>query len=158
MSESAASTTSSGRRTSIPWMVAAALAIIALLAGVWLGRVAFVTTDEPSPHIVGLEILDDELEVGGEVEYIEDEEIYIVAIRTLPPAPAGLVYQVWMQVDDLVVPAGVMNPNSSRFAYAAYDGRYDTLFVTEEPAPFGSEEPTSDPVITADLTEIEIDD
>ena len=158
MSESEAPTTSSGNRTSIPWLVAAALAIIALLAGVWLGQVAFVTTDEPSPHIVALEVLDDELEVGGEVEYIEEEEIYIVAIRTLPPAPGGSVYQVWMQVDDIVVPAGVMNPNSSRFAYAAYDGRYDTLFVTEEPAPFGSEEPTTDTVITADLTEIEIAD
>ena len=158
MTESAAPLTPAGNRTSIPWLVAAALAILSLLAGVFLGRVAFVTSEEPAPHIVALDVLDEDLEVGGEVEYIESEEVYILAIRTLPPAPAGSVYQVWMQVDDLVVPAGVMNPNSSRFAYAAYEGRYDTLFVTEEPAPFGSEQPSSDPVITADLTKMEIAD
>lgn len=151
-------TPTSAARTSIPWLAAASLSILALLGGIWLGRVAFVSSDEPSPHIVALDVLDPNLDVSGEVEYIQEEEIYIVAIRTLPPAPAGSVYQVWMQVNEIIVPAGVMNPNSSRFAYAAYEGRYETLFVTEEPAPFGSEQPTSDPVITADLTAIEIAD
>lgn len=158
MTESQATTSSSPKGTSIPWLVAAALAIVALLAGVWLGRVAFVSTDEPSPQIVSIEVLDDDLEVGGEVQFLEEEEVYILATRAMPPAPSGSVYQVWMQVDDIIVPAGVLDPNHNRFAYAAYDGRYDTLFVTEEPAPFGSEEPTSDPVITVELTEIEIDD
>ena len=158
MTEPQATPPSTIASTSIPWLVAVALSILSLLGGIWLGRVAFVSSDEPSPHIVALKVLDPNLDVSGEVQYLQNEEVYIVAIRTLPPAPAGSVYQMWMQLDEIIVPAGVMNPNSSRFAYAAYDGRYDTLFVTEEPAPFGSEQPTSDPVITADLTAIEIAD
>lgn len=157
MSETVDSAAGSASRPSISWIVATVLCVAALAAGVWLGRVAFVSSIEPSPHIAAIEVLDDDLEVNGQVEYLEEKEVYILAVRTMPPAPAGSVYQVWLQVDDLVVPAGVMNANSSRFAYAAYDGRYDTLFITEEPGPFGSERPTSDPVIEADLTAIVIE-
>ncbi len=158
MTETSSPPTTSSDRVSVPWIAAAVLAVAALLAGVWLGRVAFVSSDEPAPRIVAIEVLDTELEAGGEVQYFAEEEVYILATRGMPPAPSGSVYQVWMQVDDLIVPAGLLDPNHNRFAYAAYDGRYDTLFITEEPAPLGSDQPTSDPVITADLTEIEIDE
>lgn len=149
---------STGNRTSIQWNVAVALCLLALVGGIWLGRVAFVSGEEDSPHIVQIDVLDEEMEVGGQVQYLEDEEIYILSVWTMPPAPSGSVYQVWLQSGDVIVPAGVMNPNSSKFAYAAYDGRYETMFVTEEAAPFGVDEPTSAPVIEADLTEFDIED
>lgn len=150
-------TESTGNRASIPWKIAVVLCVLALVGGVWLGRVAFVSSEEDSPHIANIEVLDDEYEVGGQVQYLEDREIYILSIWTLPPAPSGSVYQVWMQNGDVTVPAGVMNPNSSRFAYASYDGRYETLFVTVESGPFGVEEPTSEPIIEVDLTEFDIE-
>ncbi len=142
-------------RTSIHWVVAAVLAVAALVGGVWLGRVAFVTSEEPTPLVVPIEVLDTDLNVSGQVEYLPDEEVYVLSVWTMPPAPEGSVYQVWMQVDDIIVPAGIMNPNSSRLAYAAYAGRYDTMFVTLERGPLGSRQPTTDPVVTADLTGIE---
>jgi hypothetical protein len=49
-----------------------------------------------------------------------------------------------------------MNSNSSRLAYAAYDGRYDTMFVTREQGPLGSRQPTSAPLLTADLTQVQV--
>lgn len=149
---------SNGNGATIKWQVAAALCVLALVGGIWLGRVAFFTNEEDSPHIAQIEVLDDEYEVGGQVQYLENEEIYILSIWTLPPAPEGSVYQVWMQNGDLVVPAGVMNPNSTKFSYAAYDGRYETLFVTVEQAPFGVESPTTEPILEADLSDFDIEE
>lgn len=139
----------------ISWKVAAILAVLALIAGVWLGRVAFFFDQEESPRIVSIEVEDDDLEVGGNVQYIDKYEIYILTIDTMPPPDEGQVFQVWVQRDDLVVSAGVLNPTSRTFVYSSYSGRYDTLFVTAEPSPFGSEQPSSPELITADLTELE---
>lgn len=144
--------------SSVSWKVAAILAVLALIAGVWLGRVSFLTNDDASPRIVEIEVENDDLEVGGDVEYFEDKEIYILTINTMPPPAEGEVFQVWAQTDDIVVNAGVLNPTSRTFAFASYSGRYDTLFVTAEPGPLGSEQPTSEQLITADLTELEDED
>lgn len=140
---------------SIHWIVATVLAVLALIGGVWLGSVAFVSSDEPSPHIVEIEVLDDDLNIGGSVEYVEDNEVYILTIHTMQPAEDGEVFQVWVQTDDLIVHAGLLHPDSRVFAYAAYSGRYDTMFITAEPEPLGSEQPTTDVLITVDLTELE---
>lgn len=143
---------------SVTWMLAAALAVLALIGGVWLGRVAFVTSEDPSPRIVEIEVEDDDLQVGGSVEYLEQHEVYVLTISTMPPPDDGEVFQVWVQTDDLIVRAGLLNPESRVFAFAAYSGRYDTMFVTSEPGPFGSEQPTSPELITVDLTELEDED
>lgn len=148
-------TTETGVKGSISWRLAAILAVLALIGGVWLGRVAFVTSDAPTPRIARIEVLDDELEVSGSVEYLDEAEVYLLNIVTMPPPGENQVFQVWVQRDDLVVRAGLLDPNSHTFAYAAYDGRYDTMFVTREPGPFGSEQPTSDPLISVDLTALE---
>ena len=143
---------------SISWMLAAVLAVLALIGGVWLGRVAFVSSEVPSPRIVEIEVEDDDLQVGGSVEYLEQHEVYILTISTMPPPDDDEVFQVWVQTDDLIVRAGLLNPESRTFALAAYSGRYDTMFVTSEPGPFGSEQPTSPELITVDLTELEDED
>lgn len=147
---------STGNRESISWKLAVALCVLALVGGVWLGRVAFVSTEEESPYIVQAEVVDTDFEGGGQVQYLDDREIYILSVWSMPPAPEGSVYQVWVQNGDLVVPAGVINPNSSKFAYASYDGRYETMFVTLESAPFGAETPLGEPILEADLTELDI--
>ena len=147
-----------GEQRTISWMLAAALAVLALVGGVWLGRVAFVTSEDPSPRIVEIVVEDDDLQVGGSVEYVEQHEVYILTISTMPPPDEDEVFQVWVQSDDLIVRAGLLNPDSRTFAFAAHSGRYDTMFVTSEPAPFGSEQPTSPELITVDLTELEAED
>lgn len=145
-------------RAGISWITASILAVIALLAGVWLGSVAFVSSDEPSPRIVDIVVEDPNLEVGGSVEYFDMHEVYILTIHTMPPPEEDEVFQVWAETDDIIVNAGTLNPESRTFAFAAYSGRYDRLFITAEPGPLGSEQPTGDPLITADLTEIEAED
>lgn len=157
-SASAQKSDSTQATRSVPWITAGILAVLALLSGVWLGSVAFVSSEDASPRIVQIEVEDDDLDVSGNVEYFDEHEVYILTINTLPPPPEGEVFQVWAQTDDIIVNAGVLNPESRTSAFAAYSGRYDTLFVTAEPGPLGSEQPTSDPLITADLTELEEDE
>lgn len=143
---------------SVSWKVAAILAVVALISGVWLGRVAFFSFDEPSPRIVEITVEDEDLTIGGHVEYIEDKEIYILTINTMPPPEEGEVFQVWVQRDELIVGVGELNPTSRTFAFASYSGRYEKLFVTAEPGPFGSESPTTEELISADLTQLEDED
>lgn len=142
----------------ISWKLAAVLAVLSLAGGVLLGRVAFVSWDRPTPLIVDIEVLDDELEVSGNVEYLEEQQIYILEIHTMPPPPEGQVFQVWVQNGDVIVRAGVLDPESRSFAYAAHNERYDTMFITTEPAPYGSEQPSTGQLITVDLTELADDD
>lgn len=140
---------------SISWALAATLAVIALIGGVWLGSVAFVSSGEPTPRIVEIEVLNENFEIGGTVEYLPEPEVYLLTINTMPPPGRDQVFQVWVQVDDLIVNAGLLHEDSRVFAYAAYSGRYDTMFITSEPGPTGSDQPTGIPVISADLTELE---
>lgn len=147
-----------GNRPTLPWTAAALLAVLALVGGIFLGRVSFFANNEPTPRVVEVEVEDEELEVGGNVEYFEDKEIYILTIRTLPPPPENQVYAVWMQTGDVTVCAGIMNPDSQEFAYAAYSGRYETLSVTLEEGRYCGDSPRGEPLITADLTEIEDED
>lgn len=149
---------SPAEQKSISWMLAALLAVLALVGGVWLGQVAFVSSSDPTPRIVDIEVEDDDLEVSGSVEYVEEHEVYILTISAMPPPNEGEVFQVWVQTGDLVVRAGLLNPDSRTFAYAAFSGRYDTMFVTAEPGPYGSEQPTSAQLITVDLTGLEDED
>ena len=139
---------------SLPWYVVAVLCVASLLGGIWLGAVAFVENEDPQPLVASIEVLDENLEVSGSVQYLPDEEIYILAIYTLPPAPNGSAYQVWVERDTVIASADLWNPTANRIAYAAYSGRYDTMFVTLEPNVRGSAQPTGDRLITIDLTEI----
>ncbi|MCA9833025.1 MAG: anti-sigma factor [Thermomicrobiales bacterium] len=139
---------------SIPWSIAAALCVVALLGGVWLGAVAFVDRSEPAPLVAPIEVLDTKLEISGSVEYLRDEEVYILALYSMPPAPAGSTYQIWMEKDDVIISAGLWNPTTNRIAFAAYSGRYDTMFVTLEPTERGNSHPTTDRLVTIDLTGI----
>lgn len=143
---------------SVSWVIAAILAVLALFGGVLLGRVAFVASDSPAPSLIEIDVLDTNLEVSGTVEYLPDHEVYLLTISTMPPPSEGEVFQVWMQTEDLIVRAGLLDPTSRDFAFAAYSGRYNTMFITAEPGPFGSEQPTSEELITVDLTELEIEE
>lgn len=139
---------------SIAWPLAAVLAVLALAGGVWLGAVAFVSDEEPTPRMVPIVVLDDESDIGGNVEYIPDREIYVLSLQRVPPLPADTVYQIWLQNDDITISAGIWNPTATRFAVVAYEGRYDRMFVTVESSSRGNDQPTTEPIVEVDLTTI----
>lgn len=148
-------TNQSTPRRNFFWIAAAILCVLSLLGGIWLGAVAFVSSDKDTPLAVPIEVLNGEDTLGGSVEYLESEEVYILAIGGLAPAAEGSVYQVWFEKDGIIVSAGLWSSNSNRMAFAAYSGRYDTMFLTLEPNTRGSDQPTTDKLITVDLTEID---
>jgi anti-sigma-K factor RskA len=137
----------------VHWAVAAVLALLTLAGGILLGRTMFETdSDTPDQTVAQVTVTDPNLTASGTVEYVEEQGVVVLRMQDMPPAPQGYVYQVWVIDGDTPVSAGTMDPNTSGFATAADPGRYQTLAVTLEEGPVGSGQPTTDPIIVADLT------
>lgn len=131
----------------------AALVLLSLLAGAAIGR--FLLADEPDPgpdgETIAMQFSTPIPNVQGELTYLPDQRLFRLTMENMPPAPADHVYQVWLIGESGPIPAGVMN--QPEFVVAADRARYDALAVTVEPAPIGSADPTTPPIITAPFTE-----
>ena len=137
----------------VHWAVAALLALLTLAAGILLGRSIFQSaTDTPDQEIAQVTVTDPNLTASGTVEYVKDQGVVMLHMQDMPPAPQGYVYQVWVIDGDTPVSVGTFDTQSSSFATAADPTRYTTLAVTLEEGPIGSDQPTTDPIIVADLT------
>ncbi len=137
----------------VHWAVAAVLALLTLAAGILLGSMLFETDDDASNGSVAqVKVTDPNLTASGTVEYVEGQGVVVLRMEDMPPPPQGYVYQVWVIDGETPVSAGTMDPNTSSFATSADPDRYQTLAVTLEEGPVGSGQPTTDPIIVADLT------
>ena len=136
----------------IYWAAAALLALLTLAGGVLLGRTVFVSDSDQDPApSVQVSITDPEITASGSVHYLADQGVIVLDMEDLPPTPDGYVYQVWMIEGDSPVSMGLFNPQSSRFATAGDPAEFDLLAITVEEGPTGSDQPTSDPLVVADL-------
>lgn len=136
----------------VHWSVAAILALITLAAGILLGRAVFESEPEPTEVAqVEVSITDPAINASGAVHYFADQGIILLALDNLPAPPEGHVYQVWMIEGDTPVPMGVVDPNTLQFAAAGDPSQFDVLAVTVEEGPRGSDLPTTDPLVVADL-------
>jgi hypothetical protein len=72
-------------------------------------------------------------------------------VRDLPPLEPDQVYEVWLIGADGPVPAGVFDQPTDQHAIVADRDLYDTLAITAEPGPLGTEAPTGEIVATAPL-------
>lgn len=134
------------------WAAAALLAVLTLAGGILLGRTIFVSDSDQDPApSVQVSITDPEITASGSVHYLADQGVIVLDMEDLPPTPEGYVYQVWMIEGDSPVSMGLFNPQSSRFATAGNPAEFDLLAITVEEGPTGSEQPTSDPLVVADL-------
>ena len=73
-----------------------------------------------------------------------------VDTRSLPDPGEGRVYQLWTGHEGEMIDAGVLTPADTGAAMDMPEPG-DTVNLTVEPAG-GSEQPTSDPIVTVDLT------
>jgi anti-sigma-K factor RskA len=87
----------------------------------------------------------------AEVASISDERIILVA-DNLPSVPAGQTCQIWVIKGDVPESSGLFQPGVQETAAPITTPikKGDTIAVTVEPAG-GSEQPTSDPVLSAEL-------
>lgn len=137
------------------WAVAALLAVFTLTAGLLLGRMVFDTGSDPKKTEVAMvDVTDPNTEATGSVQLLPDQDVILLNLQDMPVAPEGSVYQVWMITGDTPVSIGFFDPLSAKFAAVADPANLGTLAITLEPAPLGSDLPSSDPIIVADLSKL----
>ena len=138
-----------------PWAAAAAILLV-LSTGllVWNLRLQEQIRQAAAPiaETIALAPTDAAPEASGEVTYLADEDLFIVDVRDLPPLETDQVYEVWLIGEDGVpAPAGVFDQPTDQHAIVADREQYETLAITAEPGPLGTEVPTGDIVATAPL-------
>ena len=136
-----------------PWAAAAAILLL-LSAGllVWNLRLREQIATAPVTETIALAPTDAAPEARGEVTYLPQDDLFILDVRDLPPLEPDQVYEVWLIGEDGVpAPAGVFDQPTDQHAIIADRDRYDTLAITAEPGPLGTEAPTGEIVATASL-------
>jgi anti-sigma-K factor RskA len=136
-----------------PWAAAAAILLL-LSAGllVWNLRLREQIATAPVTETIALAATDAAPEARGEVTYLPQDDLFILDVRDLPPLEPDQVYEVWLIGEDGVpAPAGVFDQPTDQHAIVADRDRYDTLAITAEPGPLGTEAPTGEIVATAPL-------
>jgi hypothetical protein len=135
-----------------PWAAAAAILLL-LSAGllVWNLRLREQLATAPVAETITLAPTDVAPEARGEVTYLPQEELFLLDVRDLPPLEPDQVYEVWLIGAEGPVPAGVFDQPTDQHAIVADRDLYDTLAITAEPGPLGTEAPTGEIVATASL-------
>jgi anti-sigma-K factor RskA len=136
-----------------PWAAAAAILLL-LSAGllVWNLRLREQIATAPVTETIALVPTDAAPEARGEVTYLPQDNLFILDVRDLPPLEPAQVYEVWLIGEDGVpAPAGVFDQPTDQHAIVADRDRYDTLAITAEPGPLGTEAPTGEIVATASI-------
>jgi hypothetical protein len=135
-----------------PWAAAAAILLL-LSAGllVWNLRLREQIAIAPVTETIALAPTDAAPEARGEVTYLPQDDLFILDVRDLPPLEPDQVYEVWLIGANGPEPAGVFDQPTDQHAIVADRDRYDTLAITAEPGPLGTEAPTGEIVATASL-------
>ena len=136
-----------------PWAAAAAILLL-LSAGLlaWNLRLREQIATAPVAETIALAPTDVAPDARGEVTYLPQDDLFMLEVRDLPPLEPDQVYEVWLIGEDGVpAPAGVFDQPTDQHAIVADRDRYDTLAITAEPGPLGTEAPTGEIVATASL-------
>ncbi len=133
----------------------AALVLLALLAGAVAGRMLFAddSDDAGRGEAIALQMNPPIPNTTGELTYMPEERVFKLSMHNMPAAPADHVYQVWLIDAEGPEPVGMVDQSSGQFAVAADRSQYDTLAITVEPGPLGSQKPSAPPIMTAPLQE-----
>jgi anti-sigma-K factor RskA len=134
--------------------MSAAAILLVLSAGllVWNLRLREQVVGLPAAETIALASTDAAPYASGQVTYRPDEELFIVDVRDLPPLESGQVYEVWLIGEDGVpVPCGIFDQPTDQHAMVADRAQYETLAITAEPGPLGTDAPTGEIVATAAL-------
>jgi anti-sigma-K factor RskA len=136
-----------------PW-AAAAVILLLLSAGLlaWNLRLREQIATTPAVETIALAPTDAAPEARGEVTYFPQDNLFMLNVSDLPPLEPDQVYEVWLIGEDGVpAPAGVFDQPTDQHAVVADRDLYDTLAITAEPGPLGTEAPTGEIVATASL-------
>ena len=141
-------------------LAAAALLVIGLFSWNMLlqgevrdlqGRVANLQ-QSPQSRMVALEGTGDAPQQGHAEVMILDDDRAVLMAEDMPRAPEGRTYQIWVIEGDVPEPGGLFEPRGESVAAVVEKplDEGDVIAVTIEPAG-GSQQPTTDPLMTAKL-------
>lgn len=92
---------------------------------------------------------------GGNVTVYRSESVGRAALKTddMPAAPEGKVYELWLQVDGEMVPAGLLDASGDQeFVLTGDASKATAAGITVEPDG-GSPKPTTTPIALFDLSQ-----
>lgn len=150
-----------GRRGWMPFLVAAALAVIvgigAMVTQPWAGTDApTLTAAEQVLQADDAQKVFVDLGEAGRATVVRSrsEDRAVIVTEDMATAPEGMAYELWFQTpDDEMVPAGMMAHSANQTVVLEGSAAEATAVgITVEPAE-GSDVPTSDPIALFDLTE-----
>ncbi|MDP2774385.1 MAG: anti-sigma factor [Nocardioides sp.] len=150
------------RRRRFPALVAAAavVTLIGIGGAVWQPW-ADETSQSPSAtervlQAPDAEVLTQELDNGAVVTLTRSKELNQAVLTTedMPAPDSGTVYEVWLQHDELMVPAGLMDEAGSATVLLEGDpATANGAGITVEPAG-GSDEPTGEVVTLFEFEQV----
>ena len=115
------------------------------------GRVANLQ-ESPQSRMVALEGTGDAPQQGHAEVMILDDDRAVLMAEDMPRAPEGRTYQIWVIEGDVPEPGGLFEPRGESVAAVVEKplDEGDIIAVSIEPAG-GSQQPTTDPLMTAKL-------
>ena len=141
-----------GFRWAWGWVAAAAMALVALGLGVRDYTLSGQLSAAPMQW--QLQPASAEVRSSGTLVWLPSQQAATLTLQQLPVLPGGAVYEVWLIKAGTPSPAGVFQPAADNSASVLVKGSlpdYDTLAITREPGPAGSQAPTSAPFVAAKL-------
>lgn len=136
----------------MPAYAVAAVAVLALLAGVLIGETAFHGPQPPATSRVARFTLAGHLDMAGAQATVIDlrsDGVALVDFRGLPALRTGRVYEVWLiRSGGSPEPVTVFVPDSNGAKTVLVNhslAGYSVMAVTNEPGPDGSPAPTQQP-------------
>jgi hypothetical protein len=138
-------------------LVAAAAAVIALGAAVgivqpWDDETSQAPTVSPADRVLNAPDAEEYVQRvdGAEVTVVRSPSQNAAVLMTtdMPAAPEGKVYELWLDHEEVgMVPAGLMTGEEQQVLFEGDPATAIGAGITVEPEG-GSEEPTSEPVVT----------
>ena len=147
------------RRWRIPALAAAAAVVVGLGAGVatewrpWERETVQVSMADRVRQAPDAQSWSQELPSGGSVTVTRSKSVGVAVWQSsgLDPAPAGRVYELWLQApDESLKPAGLFSAGDSEVIMRGDAAEAIGAGVTEEPAG-GSPAPTTTPIAFIDF-------
>ncbi len=137
-----------------PWLVAAVLAIALAGSLIWNAQLRSDLDAQPETATFAVSGSGPAEGVAGTLLVVDDEDAAVLTLAGLDALPPDRAYQVWLIADGDPVPNVTFVPNDAGVATVTIPGdieSYNILAITVEPKT-GSAAPTTDPIITSDLT------
>jgi anti-sigma-K factor RskA len=138
-----------------PWLVAAVLALALAGSLIWNAQLRSDLDAQPETATYAVAGSGPAVGVAGTLIVTGNDDEAILSLAGLETLPSDRAYQVWLIADSDPVPNVTFVPNAAGVATVTVSGEiedYSLLAITVEPLA-GSAAPTTDPIITSDLTQ-----